>query len=226
MAYVKWQFCIGQHVVCILFEICNIIQLKMNYTYKTKVILSLIIIILVIGGISVWYYIQYTQQQSQIYSFNNQMKKYTINVENLHRYTNIPSSITKSQSQWDTYYNNEISKTNNLANELEYISPSNQIYFQQNINVFDNWKQAELNYLTVFNEFAQTGMAWQNMGFSIMTDKAYGLSSLNKDQNYLNQQQKTINQLSQQLIQSYDKVSTLYNNWNKVSHDYKPIISL
>lgn len=198
----------------------------MNYTYKTKVILSLIIIILVIGGISVWYYIQYTQQQSQIYSFNNQMKKYTINVENLHRYTNIPSSITKSQSQWDTYYNNEISKTNNLANELEYISPSNQIYFQQNINVFDNWKQAELNYLTVFNEFAQTGMAWQNMGFSIMTDKAYGLSSLNKDQNYLNQQQKTINQLSQQLIQSYDKVSTLYNNWNKVSHDYKPIISL
>jgi hypothetical protein len=198
---------------------------KVKSGFRVYYIIISIVILLVIG-LSILYYIKYTQQQTQIQLFNNQMTKLNINVENGNRYINLPSSITKTQSQWDSYYNSSINKINNLSIELENTSPSSEIYSQQNISIFNTYKSEWSSYLVYLEEYTQVQMSGTNTEFSIRNDKANGLSSLNRDQNYLNQQETQLNQLYKKLNSMNQQVYIDKTNWNKVKNNYIPVFDI
>ncbi len=199
--------------------------IKVKSGFRVYYIIISIVILLIIG-LSILYYIKYTQQQSQIQSFNNQMTKWNINNDNLINYINIPSSVTKTKSQWDSYYNSAINQINNISIELENISPGPEIYSQQNISIFNTLKSERLYFLVYLKEDNQVAMSRSDITFSIRYDKAYGLSSLNQDQNYFNQQETQLKQLYSKLTNIQQQVYIDKTNWDKVKNNYISVFDI
>jgi hypothetical protein len=154
------------------------------------------------------------------------MTKWNINNDNLINYINIPSSVTKTKSQWDSYYNSAINQINNISIELENISPGPEIYSQQNISIFNTLKSERLYFLVYLKEDNQVAMSRSDITFSIRYDKAYGLSSLNQDQNYFNQQETQLKQLYSKLTNIQQQVYIDKTNWNKVKNNYIPVFDI